>query len=257
MGVEMADESIEGNDRDLVGRLKEYLGEPKYVRTDAHKKALSLSHKKYWDKRGRKPKGVTRAKALQKRITQDKEKELREQNVRVVKDAELGRLAFDNRQAEIANLWYQGYSEVDLVKKLGYSGNEVRKQLGLISQVFSKQTQETLKFRRKKLLGKIELVQKKAWRIHDELESLEKIPDYAHRTALLAIGRIISSQELEAKVEGITYEKPVGGAEREATKLLSEILELEKKTKTPVPPVEECEEKTPLPDFLKGMETSA
>jgi len=161
-----------------------------------------------------------------------------------------------DRQATVATLWWQGNNKATIIEKTGYPLAEVTRHLKVIRYSLTPKTEEVLHFRRNKVRNKINLVQQKAWDIIKKVEN-ESIGKDSYRIALIALSRITSSQELEAKVEGITQEKLVVGPEEEASKLLSDVKMLEEKrlvAQKTEGSVEDVEKETPLPDFLKGMD---
>jgi len=128
------------------------------------------------------------------------------------------------RQAKVAELWYKGHTKADIVLSTGIPAKEVSFYLKLIKEHLTPRAVKVLEYRKNKCLGKVCLVQKKAWEIVDEAE---KISD-----RISALRLLTPSQELEAKIEGVTQEKLVVGPEKAATELLRDLRELEKKVST-------------------------
>jgi hypothetical protein len=149
----------------------------------------------------------------------------------------------------IAELWFQGNSQHDIMEKLGFEAKYVTRVLRQISAQLEPKTVRAIEYRRNKCLAKIRLVQKKAWEINEE----ERLPA---EKRLAALRVVTSSQELEAKIEGITQEKIViKEAEKEAGELLKELKKLEEKEAKSIPEDSGIKEPNadtiPLPAFLK------
>lgn len=124
-----------------------------------------------------------------------------------------------DRQAKIATLWFKGYTNKEILDSVGCTEKELASDLKLIKTKLAPKTVKVLEYRKNKCLGKISLVQSTAWNI---------ISSSQNDSIKLASLRVItSSQELEAKVEGVTQEKLVIGPEKEANVLLKRIYDLE------------------------------
>ena len=129
------------------------------------------------------------------------------------------------RQTLIIELWFKGYTRQEILARVkGASDIEVRKVYRLIKERLTPKSIEALEYRRNKCCTKILLVQSTAWNIISETKN-----DVMKLSALRVI---TSSQELEAKVEGVTQERLVVGPEKEATKLLEEIKKLETESRS-------------------------
>ena len=128
------------------------------------------------------------------------------------------------RQAKVAELWYKGHSKADIVIATGFPGKEVSGYFKLIKEYLTPRAVKVLEYRKNRCLNKVALVQKAAWKIAEE--SIVAVDQ------LSALRVVTSSQELEAKIEGVTQEKLVIGPEKAATELLRDLRELEKKVTT-------------------------
>jgi len=149
------------------------------------------------------------------------------------------------RQAKVAELWYKGYTNGDIIVATGIPGKEVSGYLKLIKEHLTPRAVKVLEYRKNKCLNKVSLVQKAAWEI---AEGAISVPDQ-----LSALRVVTSSQELEAKIEGVTQEKLIVGPEKAATELLRDLRELEKKVTTDngKEPGQAAVEETVPPAFLK------
>lgn len=160
-----------------------------------------------------------------------------------------------DHQAQVAGLFFRGFTKKDIIDHLGYPEGEIQNHLNVINSNLSPSTAHMIEYRRNKLLNKISLVQKKAWELFEEAGKMTK---GGEDTKLSSLRVVISSQELEAKVEGVTQEKiAVVPADKQADGLLQKIKEMEEKArKVPLddgPKGNGHKEATaePLPDFLK------
>lgn len=176
------------------------------------------------------------------------------------KEARQAKKEKKDKQAWVATLWYQGHTRADIIKITGCSTQEVTRHLMLIQRTLTPKTRQVLEYRTNKVLNKINLVQKTAWDIIKKANRNLTGKDI-DQIALAALRVITSSQELEAKVEGVTQEKLVIGPEKEASKLLSDVLALEKKASTIKDTGQnekepDIETRTPLPDFLREMDSA-
>lgn len=160
---------------------------------------------------------------------------------------------YNARRAEIATLLFKGNTNADIVQITGLPRAEVARHILNITKVHRTETKGAKA--KKEVLKKINLVQKTAWDIVENRTGVLK--PKGDSLVLAALRVVTSSQELEAKVQGVTQEKVPGGSEKEASKLLGEILRLEKEAKeakaSPSPEKEETKE-TPLPKFLEDFD---
>ena len=137
--------------------------------------------------------------------------------------AKLSKAEKDDKQANVSDEWFRSCNAKQIVKKLGYPEGEVRHYLKLVKNKLTPKTIKVIEYRRNKLLNKIALVQQKGW----DIALSDKTFD--DRIRLAALRLVTSSQELEAKVEGVTQEKiVVDTMDRQATEHLKALEKFEK-----------------------------
>ena len=164
-----------------------------------------------------------------------------------------------DRQYEVAVLFYKGSSLVDIIGQTGYPEKEVKFHLRKIRESLTPKTRGALIYRTNLVKSKISMIEKAGWAIHDRNvgKSIGGREGEGDKLALTALGKLNTTAELLAKVEGVTQERLIVGPEKEASKLLSDVLSLEKKAEAVREEnkvkEDDLEKVTPIPRFLEEM----
>jgi len=125
------------------------------------------------------------------------------------------------RRAKVADLHLKGYSNLEIINELKSTATTISADITYLRKQMDAKAIRKLEYRKKRALAKVNLIQKKAWDIFDNVKN-ENIKLAAQRV-------IISALELGAKVDGLIQEKLTIGPEQASQKLLKELKDLEVK----------------------------
>lgn len=116
------------------------------------------------------------------------------------------------RRKQVANLWYKGYLNQDIAKKLGLTPKQVSDDLKVVKKLLEPKTIRAIEYYRNRARHQLDMIRQAAWELVEN--------EGARHGARVAALRLIKDvEELSVKVDGVVSEKMPAGPDKKAAEL--------------------------------------